>query len=90
MFWKAAGGEPLSPDSLTIWNNIGREIHDKIISKAASFILTTQVHKLTVHLISSPQTTELVNLSTEFHKFGVNLRHLFLVFLKIQGFLEIP
>jgi hypothetical protein len=88
MYWKSVGGAALSPDALTGWGLQDKERHDQNIFEATSFVLSSQVQELAAYLLSSSQSQNQVNLSTEFHKFGVNLRHLFLVFKKLESLID--
>ena len=87
MHWKAAGGEPLSPDALTGWGVEGHAQHVVNLLKATSHVLTVQV-AVCRHLISWKGILKNIYISTEFHRFGLNMRNLFIVYKKILERLE--
>ena len=69
---------PLSPDSLTNWGGLENdELHNDTVLEATKILLTTRVAHLAAHLDRlSDNTIKIINISREFHKYGINMRHL--------------
>ena len=72
---------PLSPDGLTGWRGYDDGLeHDKQIFKATLILLNERIQELSCNMSMRPEgTLKVVDLATEFHKMGVNMRHLAIV-----------
>jgi hypothetical protein len=84
-YWKMTGASALSPDAFSAW---GREDNIQLnadVSEATKFVLTVKVVDAARDFLQVLNESDSVpSLSTLFHRHGVNMRHLGLVFENVM------
>jgi len=71
---------PLSPDAFTGWGTLDAEQFNREVHQASLFLLNHRIPELAAFLDLIPQSAiPVLNLSKEFHRMGVNMRHLAIV-----------
>jgi hypothetical protein len=74
----------LSPDALSSWGKVDAIEHNSRVSKATELLLSTRVEEIVDFLFHVPLCSKpSLPLNLIFHKFGMNVRHMGIVFLML-------
>jgi hypothetical protein len=74
------GSPPLSPDAFTLWGAIDHVAHNTHVERATTNLLTHVIPSFVKHLEAmSFEELKLLALNREFHRWGVNIRHMGIV-----------
>jgi hypothetical protein len=78
--------EPISPDSLTGWGRSEAELHEERVKMATEFLMGTSIPQLSDYFFNV--NVDEVDISELFHRYGVNMRHIGLVFCSVRKQME--